>query len=229
MKILAISDIHDNIENIRKLRDVERDVTVVLGDFVEFGKPRLDTVVRVLEELSGQTLTLYIPGNCDPPEATQDLGVKNTVNLHGRYYRVDDFVFIGFGGSNPTPFNTPLEFPDAEIGAGLEKALQEAISRGLLRKDEIKSRLIVLTHAPPYETSLDLTKTGHHVGSTSLKAFLEKYTPLIHLCGHIHEAQGIEKLNGTVSVNVGPLLWGRYVLVEVEEGKIVNIELRAVE
>ncbi len=229
MRILAVSDIHDNVENVRKLREVERDLTVVLGDFVEFGKPRVDVVINILEELSSQTLTLYIPGNCDPPEATHDLGVKNTINLHEKYYRFGEFVFIGFGGSNPTPFNTPLEYPDTEIGTRLEKTLQAVLSEGILRQDEVRSRLIVLTHTPPHETNLDLTKTGYHVGSTSLRAFLEKYCPLIHLCGHIHEAQGIERLNSTVSVNVGSLLWGRYAIIEVDEGKIVSIELRSIE
>ncbi len=229
MRILAVSDIHGNIENVRKLRNIERELTVVLGDFVEFGKPRVDVVIDILEELSSQTFTLYIPGNCDPPDVTQDLGVKNTVNIHGRFYKIDEIVFIGFGGSNPTPFNTPLEYPDAEIGPALERALHDAISKGALSRDEVSERLVVMTHAPPHETGLDLTKTGLHVGSISVRAFIEKYLPLLHLCGHIHEAQGVEKLNSTISVNVGALLWGRYAVVSLEEGRGVNIELRSVE
>ncbi len=226
MKILVISDIHDTLNNVKKLRDIERDITIMLGDFVEFGKPRIETVVSILEELGSQTLTLYVPGNCDPPEATRELNVKNTVNLHGRYHVVDNLVFVGFGGSNPTPFNTPLEFPDDQIGRELSNIINSAIANNILSREELNERLVLVTHAPPRDTALDKITSGAHVGSSSIRQLIESYVPRMSLHGHIHEASGMEMLGKTVALNPGPLAWGRYVIIELTDKKITSIQFR---
>ncbi len=212
VRLLVISDIHDKYENVKKLKDVERDITIVLGDFVEFGKPDIETVVKILEELSNQGFTLYVPGNCDPRESTQELNIKNTLNIHCRYYIVDDYVIVGFGGSNPTPFNTPLEFTESEIERDLEKTIQEALGTG--------KKLIFACHAPPRDTAIDKIVTGAHVGSISIRKMIEKYRPIIGLHGHIHEALGMEKIGESLILNPGPLLWGRYAILDVKNGKI---------
>jgi len=49
MKILLISDIHDSIENVKKLREIERDVTFVAGDLVECGVLDVNRFIEVLE------------------------------------------------------------------------------------------------------------------------------------------------------------------------------------
>ncbi len=211
MKILVITDIHDKYDNVKKLREIERDLTIVLGDFVEFGKPNIETVRKILEELSQQCFTIYIPGNCDPIESTRDLGIENSVNIHGRYYVFDDYVIVGYGGSNPTPFNTPLEFSEESIEKNFEKTIQEALGTG--------KKLIFACHAPPKDTVIDRIVTGAHVGSSSIRKLIEKYKPMIGLHGHIHEAIGLEKLGETFILNPGPLLWGRYVILELRDDK----------
>ncbi len=229
MKILVISDIHDSLNNVKKLRNIERDITIMLGDFVEFGKPKIETVVTILEELASQTLTLYVPGNCDPPDATKDLNVKNTVNLHARYHTIDEYVFVGFGGSNPTPFNTPLEFPDDEIGNSLTNTINEVISKNIIKREELNDRLILVTHAPPRDTALDKIQSGAHVGSASIRRVIESYMPKLGLHGHIHEASGMEMLGKTLIVNPGPLAWGRYVILELSDKKITCVQFRLLE
>jgi len=49
-------------------------------------------------------------------------------------------------------------------------------------------RTIFVSHAPPYSTPLDLTMNGNHVGSKSIRQYIEKYQPRICLHGHIHES-----------------------------------------
>ncbi|NPA23034.1 MAG: metallophosphoesterase [Crenarchaeota archaeon] len=208
MRILVISDIHDKFENVRKLKNIARDLTIVLGDFVEFGKPDIATVRRILEELGSQGETLYVPGNCDPREATQDLGIANTCNIHMRYRVVGDYVIVGYGGSNPTPFNTPLEFPEDVIERELESAVKEALGTG--------KKLIFACHAPPKDTAIDKIVSGAHVGSKAVRDLVEKYKPVLGLHGHIHEAIGMERLGDALVLNPGPLAWGRYVIVDFE-------------
>ncbi|NPA69911.1 MAG: metallophosphoesterase [Crenarchaeota archaeon] len=212
MRILVVSDIHDKFENVKKLKNVQRDLTIVLGDFVEFGKPDISTVRKILEELGSQGETLYVPGNCDPREATQDLSISNTFNIHARYRIIGDYVIVGYGGSNPTPFNTPLEFPEETIERELESAVKEALGTG--------KKLIFACHAPPKDTAIDKIVSGAHVGSKAIRDLIEKYKPVLGLHGHIHEAIGMERLGETMVLNPGPLAWGRYVIVEIEGDKI---------
>jgi len=42
------------------------------------------------------------------------------VNLHGKCFRVGEYVLAGVGGSPPTPFKTPFELEDQEMGRILE-------------------------------------------------------------------------------------------------------------
>ncbi|CEG45970.1 Phosphoesterases [Plasmopara halstedii] len=60
---------------------------------------------------------------------------------------------------------------------------------------------VLVTHGPPYGI-LDLTVTGHHVGSeTLLRETLSRIRPRYHVFGHIHEAYGATRVGNTVFVN----------------------------
>jgi Icc-related predicted phosphoesterase len=52
---------------------------------------------------------------------------------------------------------------------------------------------IFVSHGPPYNTLLDITWHGLHVGSTAIRQFIMRCQPLISLHGHIHEASKISK------------------------------------
>jgi Icc-related predicted phosphoesterase len=45
-------------------------------------------------------------------------------------------------------------------------------------------------------------------GMKPVRDFIEKKEPDIVLCGHIHEAKGIDRIRGTVIVNPGPVRHG---------------------
>ncbi|MDR3236202.1 MAG: hypothetical protein LBT48_05675 [Prevotellaceae bacterium] len=49
-------------------------------------------------------------------------------------------------------------------------------------------KLILITHAPPYNTNCDYTKEKNgkliHVGSKAVRKFIEKRQPLLSLHGH---------------------------------------------
>ncbi len=54
-------------------------------------------------------------------------------------------------------------------------------------------KTILVSHAPPYNTSLDMLFDGTHVGSKSIKTYIEKTQPAICLHGHIHESFYVSK------------------------------------
>lgn len=46
---------------------------------------------------------------------------------------------------------------------------------------------VYVFHAPPFGTKLDMISSNVHVGSKSIRKFIEKNKPLLTLHGHIHE------------------------------------------
>jgi Icc-related predicted phosphoesterase len=67
---------------------------------------------------------------------------------------------------------------------------QPSVSEELahLRLTGPPERTIFVSHTPPYNTPLDITVEGKHVGSRAVRSFVEKNQPLLALHGHIHEA-----------------------------------------
>ncbi len=59
---------------------------------------------------------------------------------------------------------------------------------------------ILLTHGPAWGI-LDRVDEGENVGCLDLLESIKKIKPLIHACGHIHEAYGRYENNGTTFVN----------------------------
>jgi hypothetical protein len=101
-----------------------------------------------------------------------------------------------------------------------------ALEAGRRQLDE-SCRETLLTHTPPRDTQLDAIRHGDHVGSSSVREFIELTRPALVICGHIHEARGIDRLGPTQMVNCGTAFRGHYALVEV--GADLKIELRTAE
>src|SRR2546425_2037957 len=156
------------------------DVFVVAGDITHNGP--LSFAEEFLQGLAVPTLA--VPGNNDPREILAVLD-RCAVNLHGRKAAVAGRTFVGIGGANPTPFNTPFELSEDEI-------------LGMLRRTMERGAILV-SHPPPRGV-VDVVHSGAHVGSTAVRAVVEEYEPPLVLCGHIHEARGVAKLGPTTIV-----------------------------
>jgi L-alanine-DL-glutamate epimerase-like enolase superfamily enzyme len=72
----------------------------------------------------------------------------------------------------------------------------------------------------------DRTFLMRHVGSQALRAFVDAHQPDLVICGHIHEARGIDRIAATQVVNCGLAAAGSYAVVEVAAS--LAIELRKV-
>lgn len=167
---------------------------LIAGDITDFGP---DEHANELLNMFGKP-TMAIPGNCDLQTILKVLDDSKATNLHNTSKRIDDITFIGLGGSNPTPFDTPFELSEAEIESNLEKLIKEA------ENDPDSNTIVLLTHAPPYGT-VDKIPIGH-AGSTAIKKFLGRVDLIV--CGHIHEARGVMKVGKTVVVNPGMVSGG---------------------
>ncbi|HEY0196719.1 MAG TPA: metallophosphoesterase, partial [Methanobacterium sp.] len=110
MKILAVGDLHGDHRKIRQyLKHNRVDLLIITGDITQFGPTEL--VEEILNDLSSFDIpVLAIPGNCDPESIHSKIDNSRAVNIHGRSMVINGIGICGFGGSNPTPFDTPLEF-----------------------------------------------------------------------------------------------------------------------
>jgi Icc-related predicted phosphoesterase len=217
MKILAISDPHGDYSKIRKMMEKagDFDLVVIVGDITHFGP---DEKVDELMEIFDRPV-LAIPGNCDQRSILKALDGSKAINLHGKAEQIGNIRFIGLGGSNPTPFNTPFELPEEEI----EKVLDEMVC-----SDESTGEcgtIVLLTHAPPHGTRDELP--FGHVGSKAIQKFVDRVDLIV--CGHIHEAKGLEQVGKTVVVNPGEASKGSCALIKLEESEGRPIEIEFLE
>jgi Icc-related predicted phosphoesterase len=69
-----------------------------------------------------------------------------------------------------------------------------------------------------------LRRVDEHAGDESLRKIIEKFQPLLVVCGHIHEAAGLERFAGTWCLNAGALggPWAQTIAWEVAWEKDVS-------
>lgn len=215
LRILATTDFHGNIEAIRKTaqkaRLLDADVIIACGDITHFGT--LKTARQLLTFLTeAHVPILFVPGNCDPPTLA-DEKTETMESIHGKCKQVDNINFIGIGGSSPSPFNTPFELQETQIATILKQVHKACPTNG---------STVLVSHSPPRDTKVDVAFTGEHVGSHSVREFVEKTRPSLLICGHIHEAKGVDKIGTTFVVNPGPARHGNCALITTNTD--INIE-----
>ncbi len=199
MKLLALSDLHGDYSHVESIRDKagEVDAVLIAGDITNFGP---DEKALLLLEMF-KVPVLAVPGNCDNPSILKVLD-ENAINLHNSIYEMGGLTFVGLGGSNPTPFNTPFELSEKKIGEYIGTLLSG-----------LRGRIVLLSHAPPRNTT---DKLPHgNVGSEALARYMGRFDLIV--CGHIHEARGIVHVNGTCVVNPGTASKGQGALITINE------------
>ena len=214
MKIIALADIHMSKSACEaaaeRIAAEHADAVLVAGD-ISHGD--LEEAVMLLEILTRSgTDIFFVPGNMDSTKLSNWSRGKIR-NLHGRCDSFRDYALVGLGGSVNTPFNTPFEMNEREAERILEQAIQQCSSR----------KLLLVSHCPPRDTDLDMTRSGIHAGSTSVRDFIESKRPILVVCGHIHEAQGVDTMGETTIVNPGPAYHGGYARIDLNDKVQVNL------
>ncbi len=100
-----------------------------------------------------------------------------------------------------------------------KKKLFEMLSKTLGKR-------IFILHYPPrgvfdiIRDKKDNPMNGQSAGIGFFSEAIRKYNPLLVLCGHMHEYQGMKKLHGVPVVNPGDAEKGKYAIVELENGRV---------
>jgi len=200
LRVLATSDLHRAVAWLRRALAYAEEQG--LDTVVCCGDFQSVEAIKVLAGFKGRAFA--VPGNMDGPEVAEALEEAG-VSLHGKAVEHGGFVFAGAGA---------LGFRDAlaSLGASLPSS---------------PSRLVLVTHHPPKGLKVDLALNLMHVGSGTLRSFIEARRPLACICGHIHEARGVDWLGDTLVVNPGPLAKGYAAIVDLARGRadLVSLEL----
>jgi Icc-related predicted phosphoesterase len=222
-KLLVLSDMHGDRKAVEKAKEILKrdkiDGLVYLGDFSEKlhdVEANISDTRYLIKELRGLTKVHALFGNCDVPEVRKLLEDEGAA-IHNKVILLGKTAVAGWGGSHPTPFNTPSEFSEEEIESSVGKLMSEARRRGA-------KQVILLTHEPPARTKADKLSFGH-VGSGALRKVIETHQPDIQVCGHIHEAKSEDLVGKTRVINVGPARSGHFLEITVDDSSIKTREI----
>ena len=187
------------------------------------------------EKLNGSGVRVFCsPGNDDMFDVDEVIRRSGVITLaEGEVIAIDPrHEMISSGWSNHTPWHTYREEDEAQLAARYDAMI------GRL-KDPATS--IFNVHVPPYGSNLDEAPeldeqlrpkyAGNAlkpVGSTALRAAIEKSRPMLGLHGHIHEGRGASRIGPTLCINPGSMyeqgvLLGA--LVKFGKGRIDNYVL----
>jgi len=217
VRIAYVVDVHDDFDSVeRTVRQLAPlDLLIVGGDITTGGTPEqaADAVER-WRPLAPRLLALA--GNMDSAAIEARLHQLG-VALDSRGVVVGDVGIFGVSAAPRSPLHTPYELDEAELARRIEAAYAD------IRDSRIR---IFCPHAPPQGTACDRLRSGEHVGSTAVRAFIEHAQPDLVLCGHIHEARGTDTIGRTRIVNPGPAAASHYALVEVKDDVHVRLDDR---
>jgi Icc-related predicted phosphoesterase len=186
----------------------------------QFARDFFGTCVRRLKNEMPELRILLIFGNMDwittLPEIQrlQDMGLVEFI--HTKIVQIGSVKIFGYSFTPVSPFapkdwekfdtreqSIPSQPRSIYIHTDTGKralSIDEIRSFGTIEdelmgfENELKDKeFVFVSHGPPYNTRLDITWHGVHVGSVAIKNFIMRCQPLISLHGHIHEASRISK------------------------------------
>lgn len=207
---IAFGDVHESTEMLDRIPGLEQALGVIIsGDLTNRGGR--EQARRVYEAVTRRARRVLAQvGNMDTRAVHAFLQEQNA-NLHLEVVNLFPDLpdrrigAFGVGFSTPTPFGTPGEVSDAQLDAWIRATHAKAADF-----DE----LVVVVHTPPVDTRTDRVSSGAHVGSTSVRTFLEEVQPALCITGHIHESVAEDVVGGTKVINPGMLAQGGYVRIE---------------
>jgi len=226
-----------------EFRATQSDPAAVEALFKKLAQQRLEAWIDLAETRLKETgIRCYVTGgNDDYPDVLEVMyrdGLQSFFGCEGQVMTIEgDYPMISMGYSTPTPWKTPREVSDEELGQMIDQMIAQVPDM---------SRCIFNFHDPPNDSTLDtcpqldwstdppsqIVKGGQVVlfgaGSQSVRRTIETRQPLLALHGHIHESPGAIKLGRTLCINPGSeygegILRG--CLVNLADGKVEGYQL----
>ena len=186
MILLAFIDLHEHKPFLKVLKRKAKKCDVILcgGDMSIFE----NDLTGMMKEIASFGKEVYlIHGNHEVVAHVRKecLKYKNMHFVHKKVIQLSSEIrLFSYGGGG-------FSFIDKEF----EKFIQ-------VNKSKLAKKNILLTHAPPYGTKIDVVN-DEHAGCKSIKKYLKHFT--LAISGHLHETMGIKQVvEKTLVINPGP-------------------------
>lgn len=198
MKVLFFTDTHGDIPALFGIREkiIEQDVKLAVcgGDLSVFGG-KITKLLKIIDTFG--IPILMMPGNHESDEELQK-ACKKTNNIsfiNNGYFSHENLLIVCIEGSGFSRKDRSFERTSSVI-------FRDAI-KPMRREFGSKLSYVLVTHAPPYKTTLD--DIGYeHVGNNSIRKFILYSKPKFAFSGHIHESEEQkDKIGGTRVYNPG--------------------------
>ena len=187
MLIYAAADLHGHSQRIRRIKrkiaSHRPDILVLAGDISKYRRPAamLDGLNRL------DVPVLLIRGNSDSRRLTPLLRSYPRLRpIHLSMACFHGVEIVGIDGTLPLPFHSRIGFKEGDLVARVSGMLQ--------------SRSVLVVHPPPYGIR-DRVLGKFHAGSRAVRRLVDRCSPALVICGHIHEQAGVETIGGTTVVN----------------------------
>lgn len=222
------------LENLKRLCHKEKPELLLCAGDISIFENGLDEMLYEISRIGTDIgIEIYIVhGNHEDEHRMSALAsfFEKIEFVHGRIRKYRDSLIVGHGGGGFTQIDAQFEKHMNKLIEMIEKErkkshMSENGSRNEKREDERKEsernedernenkrredekrikKLIMITHAPPYGTTVD--KSGdNHRGNKSYRRFIDIAKPELVICGHFHEhARKQDKIGKTIVVNPGP-------------------------
>jgi Icc-related predicted phosphoesterase len=213
-RIIQISDLHGNKSFIKSIAgEIESaDLVALSGDLTHFGGKRAAAeIVDAVLKLNSSVVA--VAGNCDRHGVREYLD-KTGISVDGIIREIDGLHVCGVGGSLSCPVPMPYQLSEDDF----------ADRFNILLGKETPLEIAII-HQPPINSAADRVSTGAHVGSNSVRDFIERSGAILCLTGHIHESVGVDVVGQAKVVNPGPARHGCYAVVELVE-RSASVELK---
>ncbi len=199
MKLLIFGDNHGDLESFLSVlkKAKEADLIISLGDFTYFGE-QIEEIMKLIATFPKKVILLH--GNHEDKTMVKFLAqeLENIQFSHKEFISLGEYDIITYGGGGFATIDEEFE----------------AFAQNVKKKIRDPAKTILLLHAPPHNTKLDIPFAKYHSGTISFRKFIEEVQPLAAFSGHVHEGEGLsDYINKTILHNPGP--YG--VLIDVDE------------
>jgi len=207
MRILAISDLHGDLESAwAAVEAAQPDLLLCGGDWGDPGEVKLSD----LEHFTARMPVHTVYGNHDALDAVrawQNQDGAPVLLANGEVRQVGGFRLAGLNGIWAKSHRKAYYVTDAEVD---EAALQVAGKGG--------GADLLLSHGCPSGVA-DLTWGNRHGGQRCFLRAFQAIRPRVYLTGHLHRAQEHRTREGQVVRNIGATPRGDATLLTFHEGE----------
>jgi len=207
------SGLYTQLMSRKEFDEISADPKSVKAAFNQAMIGRVGDWIKLAEDRLGKTdVRCYIsPGNDDIFDIDSVLSSSTyVINPEGKVVSIDgDHEMITLGYTNHTPWNSPREVDEEELGKKIEgMASQVKGMASAIFNIHVPPKDTLIDKAPMVDENLKVVVKANQVqmtsaGSSACRKAIETHQPMLGIHGHIHEAKGMVKIGRTVCANPG--------------------------